>query len=135
MKKFLRITTLVLLIFTALNASVAGVLFIIDPSGQMMGMTVAYIKDSPFATFLIPGIVLLLVNGVLNFMVSFFLIGNRPFYAVMVIIQGVLLSGWIVVQVILVDDISPLHIIMFSIGVVLTLSGYFLMLDRRRHTK
>ncbi|MBL7882921.1 MAG: hypothetical protein JNL69_02555, partial [Bacteroidia bacterium] len=73
MIRILKIISISLLVLTAINAAVAGVLFIIDPSGQKMGMSISYIKDSPFKSFLIPGIVLLIVNGLLNFIAAFFL--------------------------------------------------------------
>jgi hypothetical protein len=123
----LRFTSISLLLFTAINAAVAGVLFIIDPSGNKMGMSVSYIKDSPFNSYLIPGIVLLIVNGLQNFIAAYFVFKKKSFASLLVIIQGILLSGWIVVQVIMVKDISPLHIIMFTIGTILTLSGFLLL--------
>jgi len=123
----LRITSISLLLLTAINAAVAGVLFIIDPSGHKMGMSVAYIKDSPFNSYLIPGIVLLIVNGLLNFIAAYFVFKKKPFASLLVIIQGILLSGWIVIQVIMVKDISLLHIIMFTIGTTLTISGFLLL--------
>lgn len=127
LKRYLRFTSISLLLLTAINAVVAGVLFIIDPSGHMMGMSVLYIKDSPFNSYLIPGIVLLIVNGLLNFIAAYFVYKEKPFASLLVIIQGILLSGWIVIQVIMVDDISLLHIIMFTIGTILTISGFLLL--------
>jgi hypothetical protein len=110
-----------------MNAAVAGVLFIIDPSGHTMGISVSYIKDSTFNSYLIPGIVLLIVNGLLNFIAAYFVCKKKPFASLLVIIQGILLSGWIVIQVIMVKDISLLHIIMFTIGTILTISGFLLL--------
>lgn len=126
-KRYLRFTSISLLLLTAINATVAGVLFIIDPSGHKMGMSVSYLKDSPFNSYLIPGIVLLIVNGVLNFIAAYFVFKKKPFFSLLVIIQGILLSGWIVIQVIMVRDISLLHIIMFTIGTILTMSGFLLL--------
>ena len=102
-------------------------LFIIDPSGHGMGMSVSYIKDSPFTSYLIPGIVLLIVNGFLNFIAAYFVVKKKVFAPFWVITQGILLSVWIVIQVIMVKDISVLHIIMFTIGIVLTISGFLLL--------
>ena len=127
LKRYLRFTSISLLLLTAMNAAVAGVLFIIDPSGHTMGMSVSYIKDSPFNSYLIPGIVLLIVNGLLNFIAAYFVCKKKPFASLLVIIQGILLSGWIVIQVIMVKDISLLHIIMFTIGTILTISGFILL--------
>jgi len=126
-KRYLRFTSISLLILTAINATVAGVLFIIDPSGHKMGMSVSYLKDSQFNSYLIPGIILLIVNGLLNFIAAFFVFKKKPFASLLVIIQGILLCGWIVIQVIMVRDISLLHIIMFTIGTILTISGFLLL--------
>jgi hypothetical protein len=127
MKRYLRLTTVFLLLLTAINATVAGVLFIIEPSGQRMGLSVLYIKDSPFNSYLIPGIILLIVNGLLNFIAAYFVIKQKPFASSLVILQGVLLSGWIVIQVIMVKDVSLLHIVMFSIGTILIIAGFLLL--------
>jgi len=126
-KRYLRFTSISLLLLTAMNATVAGVLFINDPSGHKMGMSVSYLMDSPFNSYLIPGIVLLIVNGLLNFIAAYFVFKQKPFAFLLVIIQGILLCGWIVIQVIMVRDISLLHIIMFTIGTILTISGLLLL--------
>lgn len=132
MKRFVKIAALTLLILTALNATVAGLLFIADPSGGNMGMSTAYIRTSPFQSFLVPGIVLLLVNGLCNFAAALFLIKKHPLAPLWLTVQGILLCGWIAVQVIMVQDVSPLHITMFLVGLVLTLCGGLLL---RWHTK
>jgi hypothetical protein len=127
LKRYLRFASISLLLLTAINATVAGVLFIMDPSGHKMGMSVSYLKNSPFHSYLIPGIVLLIVNGLLNFIEAFLFFKKKPFASILIIIQGMLLCGWIVIQVIMVKDISPLHIIMFTIGAILTISGFLLL--------
>jgi len=132
LKRYLQFISISLLLLTAINAAVAGVLFIIDPSGHGMGMSVSYIKDSPFDSYLIPGIVLLIVNGLLNFIAAYFVFRKKPFSPFWVIAQGILLSGWIVIQVIMVKNISMLHIIMFTIGMILTISGSILLALARK---
>ena len=126
MQRFLRRLSIFLLLFTAINAIIAGILFILDPSGQIIGMSIDYLKFSPFSSFLIPGIVLLIVNGILNLGVAIITIQQKPFFPLLTIIQGILLIGWIVIQVLMVRDINPLHIIMFLIGMILILNGVLL---------
>jgi hypothetical protein len=53
-----------LLLFVGLGGLFGGLLFVTDPSGGSMGMDAAILAGSPFADFLVPGVVLLLVNGV-----------------------------------------------------------------------
>lgn len=126
MKKVIRYAVITLLFFTGINALIAGALFVLDPSGHKMGMSVAYLQYSPFQTFLIPGIILFIVNGCLNIAAAVAVVRKTGKSGRFAVIQGVLLGGWIVVQVILVRDINPLHIIMFSIGLLLTLGGWYL---------
>lgn len=115
-----------LLLLTAANALVAGILFVSDPSGQKMGMSTAYLASSPFSTFLVPGWVLLIVNGLMNVAAATAALSNWKHYPLFMILQGLLLAGWIVIQVILVNDLNALHYTMFSIGLLLAGLGILL---------
>lgn len=126
MNRFVRVGILVLLFLTGLNALVAGGLFVLDPTGAKMGMTTDYLQASPFETFLIPGTVLFFVNGMLNILAAVSVIQNKPYAKQFVVLQGLLLVGWIVVQVWMVSDINPLHIVMFSVGILLITGGILL---------
>jgi hypothetical protein len=62
----MRWTRLILVIteaFVALSAFVAGAMFMVEPSGRLMGMTEATLTRSPFGSYLVPGIVLFTVVG------------------------------------------------------------------------
>lgn len=123
LNKTLYFTILILLVFTAVNALIAGILFIIDPSGALMQMSPDYIKNSPFDSYLIPGIILFLANGVLNVFTAISVFLKKRYSFVFVTIQGFILSIWIIIQIIMVDDINFLHITMFAIGFVLIAGG------------
>jgi len=124
--KIVRIISISLLFLTGINAIIAGLLFIIDPSGQKMGMSISYLSHSPFSTFLIPGITLFVVNGLQNIVVAIFCLLKYKYFPNLIIIQGLLLSGWIIIQVILVKNFNTLHVIMLSIGTILIANGIFL---------
>ena len=124
--KIVRILAICLLLLTAVNALIAGVLFVSDPSGQKMGMTTAYLDSSPFSTYLIPGWVLLIVNGLMNVVAAVASIIRWGRYPLLVILQGMLLSGWIIIQVILVKDLNVLHYTMLTIGLLLISCGIIL---------
>lgn len=125
--RILRITAITLMILTGINAVIAGLLFIISPSGEMMGMTTEYLKHSPFTSFFIPGLVLFTVNGLLNFYSAFLSWRKLPKHAFFITLQGALLMGWIGIQVIMVNDFNMLHLIMGSIGILLTIIGLVLL--------
>lgn len=123
MRKLVLTCSIVLLLLTALNALVAGTLFILDPSGRLMGMNTSFLDKSPFTTYLVPGIVLFIVNGLMNCIALYHVFKKTHSSTLLIMMQGILLCGWIVVQVIMVQAISFLHITMFIIGVVLLLFG------------
>ncbi|HMQ50028.1 MAG TPA: hypothetical protein PKA00_21490 [Saprospiraceae bacterium] len=125
-KNVIKIVSISLLLLTGLNAVVAGVLFILDPSGAKMGMSVEYLKYAPFRSFLIPGIVLFVANGVLNFAAAIAIIKNKAYSHLFTIFQGAVLCGWILIQVMMVRDVNPLHAIMLTIGILLMACGYML---------
>ena len=124
--KISRIISICLLFLTGINALVAGLLFIIDPGGHKMGMSTTYLSHSPFSTFIIPGITLFVVNGLLNIVVAICCINKYKYYPSLIIVQGLLLSGWIIIQVLFVKDFNSLHLIMLLIGAYLFASGLFL---------
>ncbi len=115
-----------LLLITAVSALIAGILFVSDPSGQKMGMSTAYLASSPFSTYLVPGWVLLIVNGLMNVAAAAACIIRLKHYPLFVILQGTVLSGWIIIQVILVQDLNVLHYSMLSIGLILICCGIIL---------
>ncbi len=48
-----------------LGAVFGGIMLVIDPSGELIKMPITLLENSPFNSFLIPGIILLVVLGVL----------------------------------------------------------------------
>ena len=116
----LRITAIILLIIVALNALAAGYSFITDPSGKAIGITTDYLKSSvPFKDYLIPGIVLFVVNGVVSTVITILVLRRQKHYPLLLIIQGSVLVGWIGIQLTIVTAFHPLHAIIASIGVYL----------------
>ncbi|RYZ26665.1 MAG: hypothetical protein EOO10_14950 [Chitinophagaceae bacterium] len=122
---YLRIAAIVLLIIVALNALAARYSFITDPSGNGLGITINYLRPSaPFEDYFIPGIVLLVVNGVLSLMVAALAIAQQKHYPTLIFLQGAILVGWIGVQLTMVTTFHPLHVIIAVIGSFLIISGW-----------
>lgn len=124
--KTLKITSVTLLLLVSVNAFIAGGLFILDPTGSRMGMSTSYLVHSPFKTFLVPGITLFVVNGLLNLITAVLTLKNHRYYPFLILMQGVMLAGWIIIQVLLVKDFNALHFSMLLIGVFLLTAGILL---------
>jgi len=128
MKKKLRITAIILLIFNGISALGGGAGLIFDPSGESMQMPLDLLKHSPFNNFLIPGIILLTFNGLLSFLIAFFAVRRNRFYPQLTILQGIILVGWLSVQIVMIRDFyAPLHAPYFMVGLGMIVVGSFLM--------
>jgi len=68
---------LFLLGFLSLGAFIGGIPMILDPSGDMLKMPISLLDNSPISSFLIPGIILTSLFGVLPVVIIFALL-KRP---------------------------------------------------------
>jgi len=116
------ITGLVLTII-GLSALPAGYSFMVEPSGAGIGLTTEYLQFSPFNNYWIPGFILFSVNGVMNVLALLSLLLKFKYYSQFIIFQGLLLTGWIVIQIFMVRDFNFLHFFCFGSGVWLMLAG------------
>jgi hypothetical protein len=62
---------IILLTFLAIGALFGGGAFVISPGGYILKMPLSYLGNSPFKNFLIPGIILFLIFGVIPFILVF----------------------------------------------------------------
>lgn len=125
------VVVVVLLLFNGIGALYGGYNFITDPSGGKMQIPLSYLEHSPFKDYLIPGIVLFCVNGLLSMLTIAAIILKLSVYPLLVMLQGLLLGGWIVVQMILLQTFfAPLHLPFLLIGLVLLVFGYKLLIGK-----
>ncbi len=126
--KGLRTFVVCLVLFNGLAACGGGLVLIIDPSGNAMQMSTRLLEHSPFSDFLIPGVLLLLVNGLSSLWISWIVIQRKINYQRFIVLQGLLLIGWILIQVLLIREVSWLHYSFGGLGMVLIGAGLKLRL-------
>lgn len=124
MKTFLKILTALLLLFNGIGAIYGGGNLIFHPDGSSIHLSEELLKQTPFTNYLIPGIILFIANGLYSFAVLVALLLNLRSYPWMVIAQGVILTGWIIIQILLIRTVYFLHIILGGVGIALILLGW-----------
>lgn len=62
--KLIRSVFLIVLGYLALGAIGGGIVLIVSPTGEMVGLPLSEFKNMPFDSFLVPGIILLSVLGI-----------------------------------------------------------------------
>jgi len=129
--KIVRGIAMALLGFLGITSIIGAVPLIVDPSGQLLRMPLSLLEHTPFHTFLIPGIILLLANGVLSLLVLAATARRWPQYAWGVALQGCILTGWIVVEVILLRMAMWAHYVYGAIGLALIVLGLVLARKNR----
>ena len=77
--KITRNILIILLVFLGISAMGGGSLFIIAPSGTLFGMNPYLLKDSPFQSFLVPGIILFSILGLAPLLLIYALVHKPEF--------------------------------------------------------
>ncbi|MGC6769803.1 hypothetical protein [Enterococcus sp. LJL51] len=108
--------------FLALNAG----------AREAVGIDNSMLVNSPFTSFLIPGLFLLLVLSGGNILVGILSIKKLPEFPYYQAAIGCILCLWIVIQCIMLWEIVALHLIFFIIGFIQLLLGVVLI--RKRHS-
>jgi hypothetical protein len=98
-----------------------------DPSGETLDMPIRFLEHSPFKTFLVPGIILFITNGLFSLLFAVMALLKFMNYSWLVIFQGFILVGWLTIQIIMIREIyGPLHVLYYSVGFLLIASGWIL---------
>jgi hypothetical protein len=116
-----RIALVGLELFTALGALVGGGKLLADPSGARIGFNLQMLQGTPFSSYLVPGAVLVAVNGVGMLAVALGVILRWRRAVDASLFLGALLAAWIAVQVALIGYASFLQPLMFAVGVLIVL--------------
>lgn len=125
MKLFLTIPVFFLLILNGTGALYGGWLLITSPDGSSLQLPLDYLKKSPFETYLIPGIILFTANGLFSFLTLFLMVLRDKKAPWFILTQGILLTGWILVQVIMIQVFHPFQLIFGLTGIILTGIGWY----------
>jgi hypothetical protein len=88
-----------------------------------MNLTQDLLHHSPFSTFLIPGITLFFIIGIFSLMAALTILFDYKGMPHYVRIQGGLIIGWIIMQIIFLHLINILHLFILTIGIILFIFG------------
>jgi len=117
------------LTFLALSGVVGAVPLLIHPADEPWAMPQSLLRHSPFHSYLIPGLILLLANGLLSLWVLWLTLRRRPGYGWWVAAQGCVLLGWLVVEVLMLRLVVWPHYLYGAVGLVLVVGGTALSRD------
>lgn len=131
--KCLRLSTLTLLFLLGVGGIAGAVPMIVNSVQHTPGfLPLSLLEHSPFHSYLIPGIILLLANGLLPLWVYLRVRARRPHYGLWTEFQGYVLLGWLIVECVMLRLVAWLHVVYFIWAGVLIVLGW--MLRRRQNS-
>ena len=116
----------VIQLFVAVGAIICGSILIVDPSGVTMKMSVKMLAGTPFADFLAPGIILLLINGFGQLAAGVLTFRRSRVSGLFGACFGIALMIWIFVQVNMIGGRNGLQYSYFGIGALETVLSFFI---------
>ena len=114
----------ILVSFVAVTATLSGLFMISNPDGGVMNLPLSLLVGTPFKDFLIPGILLSTIVGGVNLLAVFYNIQRHVNRYNWAMAGGIIISGWIVVQMILIQAAHWLHFLYLGIGILIVLLAY-----------
>jgi hypothetical protein len=124
MKKAVFIIEGIIQSFIGLGAFISGILMMLQPDGSMFQMPLTMLNGSPFNNFLIPGLILLSVNGIGNMIAAILSFRKHKLSGFAGIFFGSGLIIWIFVQVSMIGGGHWLQYFYFSLGMVELFLGF-----------
>jgi hypothetical protein len=114
-------------LFLAIGALGGGAALFLSPDGSALGLPLSLLERAGFEDFLIPGLILFVVNGLLPLVSALGMLRRRPWGPASAMVVGLVLVGWIAAQVALIRSFSaPLHGGYLLLGVAIGRLGFTL---------
>jgi len=89
---FARISAMCILFFLGITSVIGAVPMLRDPYGSPLSMPQSLLAHSPFHSYLLPGLALLVCNGLLSFIIFVAVVKKQNAYGRCVFAQGVILG-------------------------------------------
>jgi len=134
MKRTFKTVAIFLLIFLGFGGVYGAWMLISDPSGGKFDWSPDLLQGTPFKSYLIPGILLMISNGLLPLFVAVITILDKKVAGLLISLQGAVTTGWLSIQIILNPDffVPATHYPSYAVAGLLLILG-FLLLKKSLH--
>jgi len=125
MKVISRILAIILLLFLGFGGLYGASMLISDPSGGKFGWSLDLLTGTPFKSFLFPGIILAISNGLLPVFIAITVVLKKSYAGWLVLMQGWITIGWLTAQLIFNPTffVPEMHYPTYALGGLLVVLG------------
>jgi hypothetical protein len=117
--------------FVGIGAVAGGLAAIITPQ-KPLGMSVEFLKNTPFSNYLIPGIILFAIIGLGNIVSALMFLIKSKYQGYISSVFSWALVIWIVVQCIMLNSVIYLHVLYFIIGLIEAALSMIIIFEQRQ---
>lgn len=129
--KMIFISLIIIEFFNGLSGLAGGFGLIMDPTAESLGMELAWLDGTPFKSFLIPGIILFVFNGLGNILAAVLSLRKHSHFPAVALSFGAVMMIWIISQVSFIGYKSFLQPLYFSTGLIQTAMGILIILNKK----
>ena len=122
---------LIIHLFVGVGALFGGAAAIADPH-QPLGVPAELLEGSPFGSYLIPGLILFVVIGLGHMLSALTAIKKSEWQGYISSVFSWALMIWIVVQVIIINQVVFLHVLYFFFGLAGAVMAMRILFERRQ---
>ncbi|MBK9271771.1 MAG: hypothetical protein IPM48_09230 [Saprospiraceae bacterium] len=131
MRMLLIILCSVVLLVNGTGALFGGYQLMKDPTGGLLQLPLSYLQHSPFANYMVPGIVLFIANGLFSMIVLLAILIKHRMAFLLTILQGMILLGWLGLQILFIQVFyPPMHLSFMAMGLILCFGGWYLYKEK-----
>jgi hypothetical protein len=120
----MRLTLFILVSLVALTSTISGMMMINDPDGTLLQLSASLLENTPFENYLLPGILLTGTVGGTAIGAVYMLTTRSVNRYNWSMVCGVVLIGWLIVQMIMIQAAHWLHFVFLAAGVLIILLAY-----------
>lgn len=133
--KAARILVTTALVFLGLSAIMGAIPLLMHPAGKPWTMPQSLLQYSPFHSYLIPGIILLVANGFLSLWALWLTVRRHSGYGWWVAAQGCVLLGWLIGEIVFLRLVMWAQYLYSAVALLLVFSGIALARQRVKGTR
>lgn len=117
----MRILLLLMIFFIAVTSLISGITLVILPDGELFGMPSDMLSNSGFDDYFIPGLLLLFTVALSNVVAGVALVSEWRSKLKWTFIAGLTVTGWVVVQVLLLNTLLWIQYLYLGMGICIML--------------
>jgi hypothetical protein len=103
-------------LLAGVSAMAGGAALVANPSGALLAMPLELLDETPFRSYLIPGLILCVVVGGSLVAAGLVALRRRPSAPQWGIVAGLILVIWIATQIALIGYLHPIQAAYLSVG-------------------